>query len=144
MFIGLRESCLISTVVVRIGFPCTRIVRTGTVCSASRCKTANLTVPASKLAAIQAATLGSCDAKDGVVDGVAEDPRRCHFDAASLACPAGTDGPSCLTPPQVTAVRKIMSGPRNPRTGQSIQTFERLHADRQHGHAATRTSSHKA
>src|SRR5438105_4713780 len=37
-------------------------------------------VPASKLAAIQAATLGSCDAKDGVVDGVADDPRRCDFD----------------------------------------------------------------
>jgi feruloyl esterase len=77
-------------------------------------------LPASKLAAVQAATLGSCDAKDGVVDGVAEDPRRCQFDPASLACPAGTDGPSCLTPPQVTAVRKIMSGPHNPRTGQAI------------------------
>ena len=77
-------------------------------------------VPASKLAAIQAATLGSCDAKDGVVDDVAEDPRRCHFDPASLACPAGSDGASCLTRPQVTAVRKIMSGPQNPRTGQSI------------------------
>jgi hypothetical protein len=74
----------------------------------------------SKLAAIQAATLASCDAKDGVVDGVAEDPRRCNFDPASLACPAGTDGASCLTPPQVSAVRKIMQGPRNSRTGRSI------------------------
>ena len=54
------------------------------------------------------------------VDGVAEDPRRCSFDPASLACPAGTDGPSCLTPPQVEAVRKIMQGPRNPRTGAPI------------------------
>jgi hypothetical protein len=77
-------------------------------------------VAPSKLAAVQAATLASCDAKDGVVDGVAEDPRRCKFDPASVACPAGTDGPSCLTPPQVTAVRKIMSGPENPRTGRSI------------------------
>jgi hypothetical protein len=74
----------------------------------------------SKLAAIQAATLASCDAKDGVVDGVAEDPRRCRFDPASLACPTGTDGASCLTPPQVSAVRKIMQGPQNPRTGRSI------------------------
>src|SRR5206468_4259549 len=56
----------------------------------------------------------------GVVDGVAEDPRRCKFDPASIACPAGTDGPSCLTPPQVGAVRKIMQGPRNPRTGGQI------------------------
>jgi feruloyl esterase len=75
---------------------------------------------ASKLAAVQAATLASCDALDGVTDGVVEDPRRCNFDPASLACPVGTDGPSCLTPPQVSAVRKIMAGPRNPRTGRQI------------------------
>ena len=75
---------------------------------------------ASKLAAVQAETLRTCDALDGVVDGVAEDPRRCKFDPASIACPAGTDGPSCLTPPQVSAVRKIMQGPRNPRTGRQI------------------------
>src|SRR5437667_369268 len=56
---------------------------------------------ASKLAAVQAETLRTCDVLDGVVYGVAEDPRRCKFDPASIACPAGTDGPSCLTPPQV-------------------------------------------
>ena len=75
---------------------------------------------ASKLAAVQAATLATCDALDGVTDGVVEDPRRCKFDPASLACPAGTDGASCLTPLQVSAVRKIMAGPRNPRTGEQI------------------------
>jgi hypothetical protein len=77
-------------------------------------------VSASKLAAVQAATLATCDAKDGVIDGVVEDPRKCTFDPATLACSAGTDGPSCLTPPQVTAVRKIMAGPSNPRTGVHI------------------------
>jgi hypothetical protein len=77
-------------------------------------------LPPGKVAAVQAATLASCDAKDGVADGVAEDPRRCNFDPASLACPVGTDGASCLTPPQVTAIRQIMSGPHNPRTGQAI------------------------
>jgi hypothetical protein len=77
-------------------------------------------LPASKLAAVQAATLASCDALDGVADGVAEDPRRCKFDPATLACPAGTDAPNCLTPPQVTAVQKIMAGPRDPVTGRSI------------------------
>jgi feruloyl esterase len=75
---------------------------------------------ASKLQAVQAATLARCDALDGVTDGVAEDPRRCKFDPASIACPAGTDGAGCLTPPQVDAVRKIMAGPRNPRTGKRI------------------------
>jgi hypothetical protein len=67
---------------------------------------------ANNLKAIQAATLASCDALDGVVDGVVEDPRRCRLDPASLACPAGTESDSCLTPPQVEAVRKIMQGPR--------------------------------
>jgi hypothetical protein len=73
-----------------------------------------------KLAAVQAATLASCDALDGVTDGVSEDPRRCHFDPATLACPAATDGPTCLTPGQVTAVRKVMAGPSDPVTGASI------------------------
>ena len=77
-------------------------------------------VDATKLAAVQAATLAQCDALDGVQDGVAEDPRACSFDPASIACPAGGDGPSCLTPPQVNAVRQIMAGPRNPRTGEQI------------------------
>jgi feruloyl esterase len=75
---------------------------------------------AEKLSAIQAATLAGCDTKDGVEDGVVEDPRRCTFDPASIACPAGTDNPGCLTPPQVAAVRAIMAGPRNPRTGEQI------------------------
>jgi hypothetical protein len=72
-------------------------------------------VNASKLAAIQAATLATCDSLDGVTDGVAEDPRRCKFNPATLACPAGTDNNTCLTPPQVDAVRKIMQGPRSNR-----------------------------
>ena len=75
---------------------------------------------ASKRSALQAATLASCDALDGVKDGVVEDPRRCHFDPSSLACPEGTDGDGCLTPPQLNAVRMIMQGPRNPRNGKQI------------------------
>ena len=77
-------------------------------------------VSPAKLAAVQAATLATCDALDGISDGVVEDPRRCTFDPASLACPTGTDGASCLTPQQVTAVRTIMAGARNPRTGKQI------------------------
>src|SRR5207249_8147261 len=73
---------------------------------------------------VQAKTLEQCDALDGVKDGVAEDPRRCTFDPASLSCPAGTDGGSCLTPPQVAAVKKIMAGPRNPHTGEQIRSEE--------------------
>jgi hypothetical protein len=73
-----------------------------------------------QLAAVETATLATCDALDGVTDGVVEDPRRCTFNPASLACPAG--GPNCLSPPQVSAVQKIMAGPRNSNTGKKIFT----------------------
>jgi hypothetical protein len=74
----------------------------------------------SNLAAIQKATLDSCDKLDGVEDGVVEDPRRCTFDPATVACTAQPNVAGCLTAPQVTAVQKIMSGARNPRTGKQI------------------------
>jgi feruloyl esterase len=41
----------------------------------------------------------ACDASDGVRDGVAEDPRQCRFDIASLTCRPGQT--ACLTPEQV-------------------------------------------
>ena len=79
-------------------------------------------IPADKLPAIETATLQACDAIDGVVDDVVEDPRRCNFDPATLLCPRGVnpDSPNCLTAPQVRAVKKIMAGPHNPRTGDPI------------------------
>ena len=76
-------------------------------------------IPAAKLAAIQKAVLAACDALDGVKDGLIEDPRACNFDPASLLCKAG-DIADCLTAGQVAALRKIYSGPRNPRTGEQI------------------------
>jgi hypothetical protein len=76
-------------------------------------------VPPNKLPAIQNAAVAACDALDGVKDGVIGDPRRCHFDPATVQC-KGADAPDCLTEPQVAAVRKIYDGPRNPRTGAQI------------------------
>jgi hypothetical protein len=76
-------------------------------------------VPPNKLPVIQNAAVAACDTLDGVKDGVISDPRRCHFDPAVVQC-SGTDGPDCLTQPQVAAVRKIYGGPRNPRTGAQI------------------------
>jgi feruloyl esterase len=76
-------------------------------------------IPYTKLPMITAAAVAACDALDGVVDGVIDDPRRCNFDPAVLLC-SGADTPTCLTAPQVEAVKKIYAGPTDPRTGQQI------------------------
>lgn len=70
------------------------------------------TIPAAKLTTINNAVLAKCDALDGVVDGVIEDPRVCNFQPSTLACPAGTDATSCLTPAQLTAVKKLYADVR--------------------------------
>ena len=76
-------------------------------------------IPPAKLPAIQKAVLAQCDELDGVKDGLIEDPRACRFDPASLLCKAG-DTPGCLTGGEVATLRKVYSGPRNPRTGKQI------------------------
>jgi feruloyl esterase len=54
------------------------------------------------------AVLGACDASDGVKDGVIEDPSRCTFDFATLAC-SGDDRPDCLTRAQVESAKAMAS-----------------------------------
>jgi feruloyl esterase len=76
-------------------------------------------IPVEKLSVIQNAVLVACDGLDGVKDGLLEDPRACHFDPASLAC-KGADAHGCLTEGQVATLRKIYSGPINPRSGGQI------------------------
>jgi feruloyl esterase len=68
-------------------------------------------IPAGKLQAIERAVLNSCDELDGVKDGVVDDPRKCRFDPASLLC-AAAESDSCLTQPQIAALKKIYAGPR--------------------------------
>ena len=68
---------------------------------------------------ITKAAIASCDAVDGVTDGIIDDPRRCTFDPGALLCKGG-DNDNCLTAPQVESVRKIYDGARNPRTGERI------------------------
>jgi feruloyl esterase len=53
-------------------------------------------IPTSKLAAIETAALAARDARDGLEDGLIDDPRKCKFDPAVLLC-KGDDSPSCLT-----------------------------------------------
>jgi feruloyl esterase len=65
-----------------------------------------------KLPLLGKAVLESCAGRDGLVDGVIQDPRACVFDPESLQC-SGPDRPDCLTAAQVDVVRKIYGGPRN-------------------------------
>jgi feruloyl esterase len=76
-------------------------------------------IPPAKYPAIHAAALEACDARDGLKDGLIENPRRCTFDPGVLACKGG-DGPSCLTPAQVGAARKIYAPAINPATREEI------------------------
>ena len=72
-----------------------------------------------KLQFVTKAVVAACDALDGVKDQVIEDPRRCHFDPATLACRAGQTQ-DCLTPVEIDALKKVYDGARNPRTGELI------------------------
>ena len=76
-------------------------------------------LPATKLPLVHTAVLARCDRLDGVTDGLLENPTRCAFDPKEIECKSG-DAPNCLTTAQVEAVRKVYSGPINPRTNERI------------------------
>src|SRR5215469_3113661 len=89
---------------------------------------ANLT--AAQATAITTTVVKQCAGKDGGLnaDNYLTDPRDCRWDPAALQCTSGEGTAStCLTAPQVAAVRKFYNGPINPCTG------ERIHAGRVRG-----------
>lgn len=71
---------------------------------------ANYISPA-KLKAIESAVLNACDARDGLTDGIVDSPDRCGFDPQVLLC-KGPETDACLTAPQISALKRIYSGPR--------------------------------
>lgn len=68
-------------------------------------------VPAGALwALIHEEILNQCDAIDGAVDGIIEDPMLCQFRSEALLCPPGTNSSTtCLTSAQVVAVREAFT-----------------------------------
>jgi hypothetical protein len=69
-----------------------------------------------KLAQARASAVAACDAADGIVDGVIDDPRTCHFSARANICGAPTAPASnCLTAKEAEAIDLVWDGPRNER-----------------------------
>lgn len=75
-----------------------------------------------KLALLTKSAVAACDATDGLKDGLIDDPRRCAFNPATLACKAGVDDATCLTAPQVAAAQRMYDGTTSPTTKKLIYT----------------------
>ncbi len=68
-----------------------------------------------KFALLNKAAVAACDLRDGVRDGLIENPAQCPFDPKVLQC-SGANTDECLTAPQVEAARRIYGSTINPRT----------------------------
>jgi feruloyl esterase len=79
-------------------------------------------IPPAKYPMIHRAVLETCDAKDGLKDGLIESPEKCQIDFKVLQCKAA-DAPDCLTARQVHTAQTIIS-PATDSTGKVI--FPRL------------------
>ena len=61
----------------------------------------------------QDAAVNTCDAQDGVRDGLINNPRACSWDPATIQCTDAKTA-SCLAPAQVAALRAVYTGSRGP------------------------------
>jgi tannase/feruloyl esterase len=70
-----------------------------------------------KLDILRKAVLDKCDAKDGIKDGVVDDPLKCDFnpevDLASKMCPGDKNAETCFTRAQLQTVKSLYEGPRD-------------------------------
>jgi feruloyl esterase len=73
----------------------------------------------SQMTAVHGAYVSQCDESDGLKDGIASDPGQCSLDPGILQCREGSSE-ECLTAPQISALRDIYAGAKNPRTGEQV------------------------
>lgn len=68
-------------------------------------------IPYEKLSLLADKIYGECDARDGLKDGLIDDPRRCDFSPSRdlPKCPEGTDRANCFTSMQIGALERIYS-----------------------------------
>src|SRR5260221_5851960 len=70
----------------------------------------NTFLPAAKLPMIDAAVRASCDASDGVVDGLIQNPAKCSFNPDSLVTASCAPGDNtCLTQGQADTLRNYFT-----------------------------------
>lgn len=74
-------------------------------------RSADSFIPLEKWALIHQTFTRACDARDGLKDGLVENPLACSFDPKQLLC-QGEDQASCLTVPQLASLRAMTRGMR--------------------------------
>ncbi len=68
-----------------------------------------------KLNMLRDAVLAKCDARDGISDGVIDDPTNCDFkpevDLAARMCPGEVNADTCFTKAQIQTIKDFYRGP---------------------------------
>jgi feruloyl esterase len=78
-------------------------------------------IPQAKAELLHRAVLAACDGRDGVTDGVVDEPRSCRFDPQVLQC-SGAAADTCLTAEQVATARSLYGDVRHPETNALLST----------------------
>jgi feruloyl esterase len=66
----------------------------------------------SKTRLLAQSVMKACDEQDGVQDGIIANVAACHFDPATLLCPAGRKNKHCLTPQELKTVQTFATEQR--------------------------------
>jgi feruloyl esterase len=73
----------------------------------------DVAISPAKMSLLADKVMATCDAVDGLADGLIDDPRNCSFEVARDVplCAAGSDTNECLTSEQAEAIQKVYDGP---------------------------------